>query len=55
MVNAAYHDKPLMFIRAVSDNVFDMINAVYYDNTLMFINAAFREKLVFHHRPVLAT
>ena len=32
MINAVYHDKPLMmFIKAVSDFVFDMINAVYHD------------------------
>ena len=46
MVNAAYHDKPLIFIRqgytfefikAVSDIVFDMINAAYQEKPLIFM------------------
>ena len=35
MINAAYHDKPLLyifsFIKAVSDTVLDIINAAYHD------------------------
>ena len=34
-----------MFIKAISDTVFDIINAVYHDKPLMFIGATFREKL----------
>ena len=39
-----------MFIKAVSDTVFDMINSVYHDKPLIFIGATFREKLVSHHQ-----
>ena len=39
MVNAVYHDKPLIFIKAVSDTIFDMINAVYHDKSSIFIGA----------------
>ena len=45
MINAVYHDKPLIyikpliFIKAVFDTVFDMINAVYHDRPLILIGA----------------
>ena len=52
MINAVYHDKPLIFIKGISHTVLDMINAVYHDKPLIFIRAMFREKLVFHHRTV---
>ena len=39
MVNAVYLDKPLIFIKAVSDSVLDMVNAVYHDKPLVFIKA----------------
>ena len=39
MLNAAYHDMPLIFIKAVSDTVLDMINAAYYDEPLISIKA----------------
>ena len=41
-----------MFIKAVSDTVFDLIYAVYHDKPLIFIGATFREKLVSHHQVV---
>ena len=34
MVNAVYHDKPLIFIKVVSDTVFGMINAVCMINAV---------------------
>ena len=37
MINAVHHDKPLIFVNAVSDTVSDMINAAYYDKPLIFI------------------
>ena len=52
MINAVDHDKPLIFIKAASDTVFDMINAVDHDKPLTFIGAAFQEKLVSHHQAV---
>ena len=47
VINAAYHDKPLIFIRAIrlilsrlfSDTILDKINAVYYDKSLILIRA----------------
>ena len=36
MVNAVYHDKPLIFIKAVSDTIFDMITAAYHDKPFYF-------------------
>ena len=50
MINAVYHEEPLIFIKAVSDTVFDMINAVYHDKPLIFIGARFLEKVVSHHQ-----
>ena len=47
-MHAAYNDKPLIVIKAVSDTVLDIINAVYCDLPLIFIGATFREKLVSH-------
>ena len=38
-----------MFIKVVSDTVFDMINPVYHDKPLIIIRATFQEKLVSHH------
>ena len=35
----AYYDKPLIFIKAFSDTVFDMINDAYYDKPLISIKA----------------
>ena len=52
MINAAYHDKPLIFIKGVSDTVLNMINAAYHDKPFIFIGASFREKLVSHHQAV---
>ena len=52
MLNAAYHDMPLIFIKAVSDTVLDMINAVYHDKPLIFIGATFQEKLFSYHQAV---
>ena len=52
MMNAVYHDKHFIFIKAVSDTVLDMMNAVYHDKSLIFIGAVFWEKLVSHHRAV---
>ena len=41
MMNAFifYHEKSLIFIKAVSDTVSDMINAVYHEKPLIFIRA----------------
>ena len=38
-INAVYHDKPLIFIKAVTDTVLDLINIVYHDKPLIFIKA----------------
>ena len=38
--------KMFMFIKAVSDTLFNMINAVYRGRPLIFIGATFREKLL---------
>ena len=45
MINAVYHNKPLISIKAVSDTVFDMINAVYRDKPLISIGATFWENI----------
>ena len=36
--------------QAVSDSVLGMINALYHYKLLIIIGAAFREKLISHHR-----
>ena len=35
MINAVYRAKPLIFIKAVSDTVFEMISALYHDKPLV--------------------
>ena len=52
MINAVYRDKPVIFMKTVSDTEFDMMNAVYRDKPLIFIGATFKEKLFSHHRAV---
>ena len=53
MINAVYHDNPLIFTKAVSDTILDTINAVHCDKPLIFIGATFREKLVFYRPTVV--
>ena len=39
LINTFYHDKPLIFIKAVSDTVLDKIHAAYHDKHYIFIKA----------------
>ena len=48
MINTAYYDKPLLVIKAVSDNVLDMINAVHHDKLSISIKLHFER--TFHFR-----
>ena len=41
-----------MFIKGVSDTVFDMINAVYNDKPLILTRIVLWEKLISTHRTV---
>ena len=48
----------MIFIKAVSDTVFDMINVAYYDKPLIIIKAVSDTVLdminvVYHHKPLI--
>ena len=50
MIEHVFHatENVHVFIKAVSETVFEMVNAIHHDKPSIFIGATFRDKLVSH-------